>query len=83
MIKRFLISYVFFLFCSSIYGQNYIDVNADVDAIVDVGLDADADAYIVVGTDAYADVDAVADADVDADADVVVDGGWQMVDCRL
>ena len=31
MIKRFLISYVFFLFCSSIYGQNYIDVNADVD----------------------------------------------------
>jgi len=31
LIKRFLISYVFFLFCSSIYGQNYIDVNADVD----------------------------------------------------
>lgn len=31
MIKRFFISYIFTLFCTSIYGQNFIDVNANVD----------------------------------------------------
>lgn len=31
MIKRIFISYLLCLFCSSVYGQNYIDVNANVD----------------------------------------------------
>ncbi|WP_299095291.1 metalloprotease [uncultured Winogradskyella sp.] len=31
MIKRIFISYLLCLFCSSAYGQNYIDVNANVD----------------------------------------------------
>lgn len=31
MIKRIFISYLLYLFCSSAYGQNYIDVNANVD----------------------------------------------------
>ncbi|MAB49253.1 MAG: metalloprotease [Flavobacteriaceae bacterium] len=31
MIKRFLISYILILICSSMYGQNFIDVNANVD----------------------------------------------------